>query len=109
MAQQLILTVTGPFSLAAAVSFGFGPNSGRPDGNAGSSAAEPPDDGVLRLAFAADDLQRHVGAVLRQQPDGTLTADLSGDAGPQAAEAQIRRIPVRRRRPGPGLVRGRPG
>jgi DNA-3-methyladenine glycosylase II len=92
MAQQLILTVTGAFSLAAAASFGFGPNSGRPPGNAESSAAEPPDDGVLRLAFAADDLQRHIGAVLRQQPDGTLTADLSGDASPQAAEAQIRRI-----------------
>jgi DNA-3-methyladenine glycosylase II len=86
MAQQLILEVTGPFSLAAAASFGFGPNTGRPLPGAGPDAA------VMRLAFVTDDLQGQAGAVLRQRPDGSLTADVTGDASPRAAEAQIRRI-----------------
>jgi DNA-3-methyladenine glycosylase II len=87
MAQQLILKVTGPFSLAAAASFGFGPNTGRP-----VPGAESADAVVMRLAFVADDLHSQVGAVLRQRPDGTLAADVTGDASPRAAEAQIRRI-----------------
>src|SRR5580698_494040 len=47
MAQQLILSVEGPFSLAAAASFGFGPHDGRPS------------DAAMRLAFVADDLESH--------------------------------------------------
>jgi DNA-3-methyladenine glycosylase II len=76
------IKVDGPFSLAAAASFGFGPNTGQPaSGEHG-----------MRLAFVADDLKHHVGAVLSQGPDGSLDAEISGDAHPVAAQAQIRRI-----------------
>jgi DNA-3-methyladenine glycosylase II len=82
MAAQITMKVDGPFSLAAAAGFGFGPSTGRPF----------PDGDVLRLAFAADDLKHHVGAALRQNPDGSLAAEISGGADLGAAEAQIRRI-----------------
>jgi DNA-3-methyladenine glycosylase II len=76
------MQVDGPFSLAAAASFGFGPNTGRPF----------PDSDVLRLAFVADDLKHHAGAVLSQSGDGSLVTELSGDGDKVAAQAQIRRI-----------------
>jgi len=82
MTVRVTMTVDGPFSLAAAAGFGFGPNTGRPF----------PDGDVLRLAFAADDLKHHVGATLRQQPDGSLAAEITGAADVTAAQAQIRRI-----------------
>jgi DNA-3-methyladenine glycosylase II len=82
MTKNAIITVDGPFSLAAAAGFGFGPNTGRPFG----------DGDVMRLAFVADDLRHHVGAAISQRPDGSLAVDLSGDAEPQAALAQVRRI-----------------
>jgi DNA-3-methyladenine glycosylase II len=82
MTPQINLPVDGPFSLAAAASFGFGPNTGRP----------APDDSAMRLAFVADDLHHHVGAVLTQLPDGNLAADITGDAPTGAAEEQLRRI-----------------
>src|SRR5215472_17550012 len=81
MTTRLILPVDGPFSLGAAASFGFGPNSGRPS-----------PDSLMRLAFVADDLRCHVGAVVTQLPDGSLAAEVSGDAPVDAAEAQLRRI-----------------
>jgi DNA-3-methyladenine glycosylase II len=82
MTTQLALRVDGPFSLAAAASFGFGPSTGQPF----------PDARLMRLAFVADDLRHHVGVALTQQSDGSLVADVSGDAGIDAAAAQIRRI-----------------
>jgi DNA-3-methyladenine glycosylase II len=82
MTTQLTMHVEGPFSLAAAASFGFGPSTGRPF----------PDARLMRLAFVADDLRHHVGVSLAQQPDGSLLADISGDAVIAAAEVQIRRI-----------------
>jgi DNA-3-methyladenine glycosylase II len=82
MTTRLTLPVDGPFSLAAAASFGFGPNTGRPD----------PDANLMRLAFVADDFRHHIGAVLTQEPDGSLSADISGDAPVDAAETQLRRI-----------------
>jgi DNA-3-methyladenine glycosylase II len=82
MTTQLTLHVDGPFSLAAAASFGFGPSTGRPF----------PDASVMRLAFVADDLRHHVGVALTQHSDGSLAAEVSGDAEIGAAEAQIRRI-----------------
>lgn len=82
MAKKAIITVDGPFSLAAAAGFGFGPNTGRP----------LPDGDVMRLAFVADDLRHHVGAAISQRPDGSLAVELSGDGEPEAARAQIRRI-----------------
>jgi DNA-3-methyladenine glycosylase II len=82
MSSHVILPFDGPFSLAAAAGFGFGPRTGGPI----------PDGNELRLAFVADDLRHHVGAVLSQPSDGSLIADISGDADPAAAQAQIRRI-----------------
>lgn len=79
---RIILPIEGPFSLAASASFGFGPNTGRPT----------PDESVMRLAFVADDLRHHVGAVLTQLPDGSLAAEIAGDAPVDAAAAQVRRI-----------------
>jgi DNA-3-methyladenine glycosylase II len=81
MAAKVTIKVDGPFSLAAAAGFGFGPNMGRPF----------PDD-VMRLAFVADDLRHQTGVVLAQSPDGSLTAEISGDADPAAAQDQIRRV-----------------
>ena len=83
--SELRIAVDGPFSLAAAASFGFGPGTGRPY----------PTDGMMRLAFVSDDLSQHVGVVIRQDPDSSLVADLAGPAGPadEAAVArQLRRI-----------------
>lgn len=75
------MTVDGPFSLAAAASFGFGPRSGE----AGA--------GVMRLAFVADDLSHQVGVLLRQaEPDGSLTAEITGTPDETAVERQVRRI-----------------
>jgi DNA-3-methyladenine glycosylase II len=82
MTTQLAIQVDGPFSLAAAASFGFGPSTGRPF----------PDARIMRLAFVADDLRHHVGVALTQQSDGDLAADISGDATMGEAVAQIRRI-----------------
>jgi DNA-3-methyladenine glycosylase II len=79
---RIILPIDGPFSLAAAASFGFGPNTGRPH----------PDGSVMRLVFVADDFRHHVGAVLTQLPDGSLAAEIDGAAPVAAAEAQVRRI-----------------
>jgi hypothetical protein len=53
--------VGGPFSLAAAAAFGFGPNTGRPR----------PDEQLMRLAFVTDDMEHQAGAVVRQEADGS--------------------------------------
>jgi DNA-3-methyladenine glycosylase II len=82
MTKHAILAVDGPFSLAAAAGFGFGPNTGRPFSEGD----------VMRLAFVADDLRHHVGAAISQRPDGSLAVELSGEGDPAAAQAQIRRI-----------------
>ena len=82
MPETLVLPVSGPFSLAAAAAFGFGPRAGRAS----------PDENLMRLAFAADDLASHAGAVIRQQDDGDLAVELRGDAGTAEAVRQIRRV-----------------
>jgi DNA-3-methyladenine glycosylase II len=82
MTTQLTIKVDGPFSLAAAASFGFGPTTGRP----------VPDARVMRLAFVADDLQHHVGVALTQPAEGVLEAEVSGEAALDSAARQIRRI-----------------
>jgi len=82
MTELVRMPVDGPFSLAAAAAFGFGPNTGRP-----SQA----DDAVMRLAFVTDDLRHQAGALIRQEPDGTLVADVSGGEA-AAVERQLRRI-----------------
>jgi DNA-3-methyladenine glycosylase II len=74
----------GPFSLAASGRFleGFAPAPYH-----GHAA-----DGAIRLAFPADDGHTSVGAAVRQAADGTVLADLTGDAEPAGARAQLARI-----------------
>jgi DNA-3-methyladenine glycosylase II len=78
----LRLAVEGPFSLAAAAAFGFGPNTGRPG----------PDGPLMRLAFVTDDMAHQAGVVVRQEQDGSLLAEISGVANATAVADQVRRI-----------------
>jgi DNA-3-methyladenine glycosylase II len=80
----ITITPRGPFSLAASGRFleGFAP--------ARYESRAP--DGPIRLAFPADDGHSTVGAAVRQAADGTVLADLTGDAEPAAAAAQVARI-----------------
>ena len=72
----------GPFSLAEAAGFGFGPNTGRPTyTNAG-----------MKLAFATDDFRSHAFVSLNQDPDGTVIGEVDSDADPEAVTAQVARI-----------------
>ncbi len=82
MTTKVLIGVDGPFSLAAAAAFGFGPDTGRPR----------PDEALMRLAFVTDDLRHQAGAVISQQPDGDLVAEISGPADAAAVAAQLRRI-----------------
>jgi DNA-3-methyladenine glycosylase II len=81
-AREVTITPDGEFSLAAAASFGFGPNTGRPK----------PDGDSMTLAFVADDLQHHAAAVLTQDARGPVLAQLFGDGDAGLVEAQLRRI-----------------
>jgi DNA-3-methyladenine glycosylase II len=81
-ARDLTITPDGDFSLAAAASFGFGPNTGRPK----------PDGDSMSLAFVADDLQHHGAAVVTQDGSGTVHGQLFGDADAGLLESQVRRI-----------------
>jgi DNA-3-methyladenine glycosylase II len=80
------ITPIGPFSLAAAAGFGFGPTAGLPHRF----------DGAMRLAFAIDGGRGYAGAVMRQPaPDGPVEVELQlrGDgADADAAIAQIARV-----------------
>ena len=80
--RELTITPDGAFSLAAASSFGFGPNTGRPK----------PEGNSMSLAFVADDLVHHAAAQVKQDPDGILHCRVFGDADPDAVAAQVRRV-----------------
>jgi DNA-3-methyladenine glycosylase II len=80
--MELRMVIDGPFSLAAAAAFGFGPSTGRPY----------PGEDVMRLAFVTDDLQHQVGVLLSQEPGGDLIAEVSGASDIAAVGHQIRRI-----------------
>ncbi len=80
--RDLIITPDGAFSLAAAASFGFGPNTGRPK----------PDGNSMTLAFVADDLVHQSAAILNQDADGAIRTRVFGDADTELVEAQIRRV-----------------
>jgi len=82
MGSTLNIVPDGAFSLAAAASFGFGPNTGRPR----------PDGDTMSLAFVSDDLEHHAAAALTQDGGGTVRAELFGDAEAATVEAQLRRI-----------------
>ncbi|MEU6443259.1 DNA-3-methyladenine glycosylase 2 family protein [Streptomyces sp. NPDC047046] len=79
------LTPKGPFALSAALRFlaDFTP-----------AAYPPEDDGVLRLAFPADDGLHVVGCAVRQPGDaGDVRVEWSSDgADPAAVRAQVARI-----------------
>jgi DNA-3-methyladenine glycosylase II len=81
-ARDLTITLDGDFSLVAAASFGFGPNTGRPR----------PDGDSMALAFVADDLRHHAAAVVTQDARGLVHAQLFGDADAGQLESQVRRI-----------------
>jgi DNA-3-methyladenine glycosylase II len=81
-AREITITPEGEFSLAAAASFGFGPNTGRPK----------PDGDSMSLAFVADDLRHHAAAEVTQDARGRVHAHLFGDADAGLVEAQVRRI-----------------
>ncbi|HXZ99369.1 MAG TPA: DNA-3-methyladenine glycosylase 2 family protein [Candidatus Binatia bacterium] len=70
------------FSLAAAASFGFGPNTGRPK----------PDGAEMRLAFVTDDLERHAGVQLRQRDGGSISGSVDSAADLDVVVEQVRRI-----------------
>jgi DNA-3-methyladenine glycosylase II len=72
----------GPFSLAAAAGFGFGPNTGRPE----------PAGNEMRLAFVTDDLRHHAAVRLAQVPGGAIAATVDTEADPEAVLRQVRRI-----------------
>lgn len=72
----------GPFSLAAAAGFGFGPNMARP----------LPAGNEMRLAFVTDDMRHHAGVRLAQVPGGAIAATVDTDGDPEAVLRQVRRI-----------------
>jgi DNA-3-methyladenine glycosylase II len=81
-AGAFIITPRGPFSLAEAATFGFGQRDERAF------------DGVMRLAFGLDDLDRHAGVELRQsQVTGAVHAVATG---PGAADLPAVRRQVER-------------
>jgi DNA-3-methyladenine glycosylase II len=69
----------GQFSLDQAASFGFGPR----EAEAG---------GAMRLCFAADGSGRATGVVVREDADGTITADVHGETPVEVARSQVARI-----------------
>jgi DNA-3-methyladenine glycosylase II len=83
MMHRMSFVPLGEFSLAAGVNFleGFAP-----------LAYHGTDDTVLRLAFAVDGDWRTVGVTVRQEADGTVQAEASGDADPVLLRAQVARI-----------------
>ncbi|HEV2011340.1 MAG TPA: DNA-3-methyladenine glycosylase 2 family protein [Candidatus Limnocylindria bacterium] len=79
-ASRFAIGPDAPFSLAAAASFGFGPDTGRPK----------PDGDLMRLAFVVDGYREHAGVVLRQQGD-TILASVEGARG-AVVERQVLRV-----------------
>ena len=72
----------GPFSLAAAAGFGFGPNTGRPE----------PAGNEMRLAFVIDDMRHHAAVRLAQVPGGAIAVTADTEADPDAVLRQVRRV-----------------
>jgi DNA-3-methyladenine glycosylase II len=79
---ELTITPEGAFSLAAAASFGFGPNTGRPR----------PDGDTMSLAFVADDLVHQAAAFVTQDAHGALHCRVFGEAEPDLVLHQVRRV-----------------
>jgi DNA-3-methyladenine glycosylase II len=83
LSEPLTITPRGPFSLAAAARFGFGPTSGR----------TPEFDGAMRLAFPLDGGAGYAGVVVRQDSeDGRLRCEVHGGGDLALAERQLARV-----------------
>lgn len=82
MSGTFTLIPRGPFSLAAAAAFGFGPTTGRPK----------PEGDLMRLAFPVDGFAEHAGVVLRPGPDGSVLGEVAGADDLVAVERQVARI-----------------
>jgi DNA-3-methyladenine glycosylase II len=80
--SHLTIAPDGAFSLAAAASFGFGPNTGRPK----------PDGDSMSMAFVADDLVHHAAAFLTQDAQGVIHCRLYGEGDPDRVAHQVRRV-----------------
>jgi DNA-3-methyladenine glycosylase II len=80
--RSFTIVPDGPFSLAAAAAFGFGPDAGRPK----------PAGGEMRLAFVTDDLRHHAAVHLLQRPDGAVTIAVESDADDDVVLRQVLRI-----------------
>lgn len=76
------LTPDAAFSLDAAASFGFGPNTGRPQ----------PSGGQMRLAFVTDDLAGQAGVHVTQDEAGAVHGTITSDAPTEAVKGQVARI-----------------
>ena len=76
------ITPDGPFSLAAAAGFGFGPNTGRPVYR----------DAAMKLAFTTDDFTHQADVSLNQRDDGVVTGEIESDGDIDAITRQIARI-----------------
>jgi DNA-3-methyladenine glycosylase II len=80
--SSFTITPDGPFSLAAAAAFGFGPNTGRPT----------PAGAEMRLAFVTDDMRHHASVHLAERGDGAITAAIESDADQGAVLRQVLRV-----------------
>ncbi|MGI8624668.1 MAG: DNA-3-methyladenine glycosylase family protein [Solirubrobacteraceae bacterium] len=76
------LTPSGPFDLAAAAGFGFGPRTGT------ETHGEP----RMALAFCLDSLEGHAGVELSQDRDGAVHARVEGDGDRTAVKRQVARV-----------------
>ncbi len=77
--RSFTITPRGPFSLAQAASFGFGPR----EAEAG---------GALRMAFAADGSGTPTGVILREAEDGTVEGEVAGHMPVESVREQVARI-----------------
>jgi DNA-3-methyladenine glycosylase II len=76
------ITPDGPFSLAAAAGFGFGPNTGRPVYR----------DAAMKLAFTTDDFAHQAYVALNQRADGTVEGEIDSDGDTESITRQVARI-----------------
>ncbi|MGH7910417.1 MAG: DNA-3-methyladenine glycosylase family protein [Candidatus Dormibacteraceae bacterium] len=73
------ITPRGPYSLAAAASFAFGPERGQ-------------DEGAMRLAFAVDGGKETAAVVVHQDPSGAVHGEVWGPGDVGTVRAQVARI-----------------
>ena len=79
MIGRFSITPRGPFSLAAAASFGFGQR-------------EATTGDAMRLAFVLDGFAGQAGVILEQTADGVVRGRWQGDGDPDAVRSQTARI-----------------